>query len=132
MKLVIDRKTWLRGEGVDNSYLLRGKDGRRCCLGFLASQCGILDEYLMRVEAPNQICDHEAYKKLPNFLFNEQQNENSSVCCKLMIANDLVLGEVAENGKHGEGVPKFNTESEREEWITKKFAEHGIEVVFEN
>jgi len=46
MKLTIDRTNWLRGEGVQESYLLRATDGKRCCIGFLAQACGIPDSKL--------------------------------------------------------------------------------------
>jgi hypothetical protein len=40
MKLTVDRKTWLRGEGDRVSRLLRPSDGQMCCLGFwLADYC---------------------------------------------------------------------------------------------
>ena len=44
MKLVIDRATWLRGEGHEQSYLLRECDGKMCCLGFFALACGLHPE----------------------------------------------------------------------------------------
>ena len=37
-RLVIDRKRWIRGEGFDDSYLYRGDDGKKCCVGFYARQ----------------------------------------------------------------------------------------------
>lgn len=36
-KLIIDRNTWLRGES--DSYLLRVRDQKLCCLGFYGNQC---------------------------------------------------------------------------------------------
>jgi len=46
MKLTIDRKRWLRGEGADNSFLRRIEDGKMCCIGFLGKACGIPDAHL--------------------------------------------------------------------------------------
>lgn len=44
--LIIDRRTWYRGNGLANSRLLR-RDGFRCCLGFYAAACGLPDELLL-------------------------------------------------------------------------------------
>jgi len=32
-KIIVDRTTWLRGEGSEPSRLLRRSDGKMCCLG---------------------------------------------------------------------------------------------------
>lgn len=41
---VIDRATWLRGEGAYRSSLLRPEDGKMCCLGQIALQRGYTEE----------------------------------------------------------------------------------------
>lgn len=46
MKLVINRRVWLRGEGSENSRLLREEDGKRCCVGIYLSALGVPDEML--------------------------------------------------------------------------------------
>lgn len=49
MKFKVIEDTWLHGpfpEGTNTSVLLNGK-GDRCCMGFLAQQCGIPDEALL-------------------------------------------------------------------------------------
>lgn len=43
MKLIIDRKTWLRGEGSLHSYLRRPADDKMCCLGFCAVEVEKID-----------------------------------------------------------------------------------------
>ena len=48
MEFVVSRKTWFRGHGSDESKLLR-TDGTRCCIGFVAEQCGIPDEIIKNV-----------------------------------------------------------------------------------
>ena len=40
--LKIDRRTWLRGEGASQSFLLREADGKMCCLGFACLAAGLL------------------------------------------------------------------------------------------
>lgn len=44
---VLNPKTWLRGEGSSNSYLLRRGDGKMCCMGQLALRCGVPAEDLL-------------------------------------------------------------------------------------
>lgn len=44
MKYVIDRTTWLRGEGSLKSYLFRKKDSKSCCWGFVCLQSGLTIE----------------------------------------------------------------------------------------
>lgn len=47
-KLQISRKIWLRGEGADESYLLREKDKKMCCVGiYLSSVIGMTDQELL-------------------------------------------------------------------------------------
>lgn len=45
-KFIVDRKTWYRGKGSENSRLLRVGDGMRCCIGHVGRQCGIGDDNL--------------------------------------------------------------------------------------
>ncbi len=40
MKFIIDRKTWYRGRSI-GSRLHRMEDDKKCCMGFIANQCGI-------------------------------------------------------------------------------------------
>ena len=39
--IYIDCGIWLHGEGSAESYLHRAKDGKMCCVGQLAQQCGV-------------------------------------------------------------------------------------------
>lgn len=39
--VVVDRQTWLRGEGPIESYLLRSSDGKMCCLGSVCVAAGL-------------------------------------------------------------------------------------------
>jgi len=45
--LIIDRKVWLRGES--DSALLRGKDGKRCCVGVYLKALRVKDPYMLEV-----------------------------------------------------------------------------------
>ena len=51
----INRKKWLRGEGDDDSRLLRSTDNKMCCLGFLGKACGISSACLSGRGMPNTI-----------------------------------------------------------------------------
>lgn len=51
----VSRAKWLRGEGVHNSFLLRPRDGKMCCLGQIAQQCGYTDEQLLDVRGPHSL-----------------------------------------------------------------------------
>jgi len=57
MKLTINRKEWLRGEGNDKSKLLRSTDGKRCCIGILAQTLGIEDSKIKDLSGVGQIED---------------------------------------------------------------------------
>lgn len=46
MRFTITRSKWLRGRGNENSVLLR-EDGKQCCIGQVASQCGAPDSLLL-------------------------------------------------------------------------------------
>jgi hypothetical protein len=43
MKFTVDRKMWFRGQGADESRMLR-TDGKRCCIGFVGKQCRVPDK----------------------------------------------------------------------------------------
>lgn len=44
MELKIVRNRWLRGEGSEESYLLRRRDKKQCCVGFYALALGLKEE----------------------------------------------------------------------------------------
>lgn len=43
----ISRKVWLRGEGIEKSYLLRRTDSKMCCVGICLRALGLPDSALM-------------------------------------------------------------------------------------
>ena len=51
MNFVIRRDEWLRGEGFNQSSLLRTRDGKRCCIGIYGRALGIPDEDMRDVPA---------------------------------------------------------------------------------
>lgn len=53
MDFVVKRSEWYRGRGGRYSRLLVVT--KRCCLGFVAQQCGIEDKDLMKNATPGQV-----------------------------------------------------------------------------
>lgn len=118
MKLVIDRNTWLRGEGTENSFLLREKDSKMCCLGFLGAACGVPSESMTNTEAP-ALLNQDHRDLFPDFLFHggrDLNQDSSDECNSLVEIND----------------DEELTPEEREAELTMLFAKHGIEVEFIN
>lgn len=52
VKVTIERSRWLRGEGSTESALLREKDGKMCCLGFVAIALGRTPEQIKGQSSP--------------------------------------------------------------------------------
>lgn len=52
IKVYIDRSRWLRGEGPEDSRLLRSTDGKMCCLGFCLLELGKTEDEIRDVPAP--------------------------------------------------------------------------------
>lgn len=53
--LVIDRSIWLRGEGEDESRLLRVADGKMCCVGIYLAACGVPSSQLEEVKCASEV-----------------------------------------------------------------------------
>jgi hypothetical protein len=49
---VVQRSKWLRGAFGEASTLLNAQ-GRSCCLGFVARQCGVADERMLNKHRPS-------------------------------------------------------------------------------
>lgn len=60
MKFIVNRNRWYRGK--KDSCLLN-TDGKMCCLGFLAKQCGYSDEDIFKHWYPESVKDNS---KFPN------------------------------------------------------------------
>jgi hypothetical protein len=125
MKLIIDRKEWRRGgsaaEKEDPTALLC-KDGRKCCLGFYALQCGFTPKQIRGALCPVDVFPVEYKTTSPEWL--------------KLVWFDAVLKTHLNTPLTGEAM-RINdtadyTEEERESQLTKLFAENGIEVEFNN
>ncbi len=117
MKFTIDRKTWLRGEGPLESYLLRRYDGKRCCLGFKAEACGYFLLDLADIHDPAGLLKQASAIINPGFerLLAGNSNANAKVTRDLIFANDN---------------PVIEREGLRERVIQELFATIGDEVEF--
>ena len=110
MKLKINRKKWIRGEGEIYSYLLRTADYKMCCVGFYLKACGVKSRLLADNSTPTDT--PIALPKKAHWLVNKDVNSASADI--LYAAND----NMELSGKT------------REQRITKEFAKHDVEVEF--
>lgn len=134
MKLIIDRSMWLRGEGSDKSKLLRGCDGKMCCLGFYAKALGYKDQDIFEEAEPEDTIDRssaEPQSKWPEWAVKvepdkeyledpEAYEEPEPEVCQTNIIGSLM----AYNDDHG------LEESSREYHVGSIFRRHGVEVEF--
>lgn len=104
IKFTVKRSSWFRGKGAEDSRLLR-KDGKMCCLGFLALSCGFIEEEILQKPTPMQIQLSSARSSIEFPLIGYS---------RLMCIND------AEG--YSEGL--------REERLKKEFEFHSVEVEF--
>jgi hypothetical protein len=124
MKLVIDRATWLRGEGSTNSYLLRLHDGKKCCVGFYALACGRPEKEIADIQTLHaQRADSweaqrfEADQPVPDIY-------------RLYFVNDHEIGRTWPLPSTDPSMVYPTTEAERERLIAETFAKHDVEVEF--
>jgi hypothetical protein len=116
MKLTIDRSQWLRGEGSENSYLLRKKDDKMCCLGFFSLQCGFDYLEIRGIKSPISLHQSRWAEKTTegSFLFRND-GANSEALVQLMEINDTT---------------NYPDDDIREAKIAALFSKHGVEVEF--
>ena len=110
-KLIIDRKTWWMGKNYGNSRLLRD-DGYKCCLGFYALQQGCKETEILNVLSPAYVLVRLRHKF--KALLTDDGFGLTDLCGELIYLNDE---------PHVEN---------REEKLTEKFKEMGVEVEFIN
>lgn len=115
MKLKINRKKWLRNDDTD-SFLLRNRDAKMCCLGFYALAKGLRRNQIRDCSSP-QYLENKYIPKMKNLVRKRyDEYENNKVCSRLMTWNDSVV----------------ITEKVREEKIKYWFKKIGVEVEFIN
>lgn len=57
LKVTVTRSNWLRGEGSMHSYLLRGGDGKMCCLGYACQTLGYTRDDMLGKKVPWDLSD---------------------------------------------------------------------------
>lgn len=107
----VSRERWLRGEGPNESRLLRGRDNKMCCLGFLAIACGYTEMEIMNVGKPADLA-LKFHKRPPELV--TPAGETTPICRFIMNENDSM-------GKE---------DDEREEYLKKMFKEINVEINF--
>lgn len=140
MEFTISRKTWLSGEGSDDSFLLRSCDNKMCCLGFFLKSLGATDEDLAGWPVPSDIPAITeprapwllAEKKTPG---DPIRASSSGMASELMETNDAEFFPL----KTDDGTPEYEEYcaearaafmKKKEEKIARLFAVHGITVHF--
>ncbi len=87
----VNRPDWARGRKkfVLNELLSRG--GKRCCLGFVLSQCGVPDKDILEQPAPGSLeLSEELNKKMQELGLVDENGLNTVLCCRLMEINDAL------------------------------------------
>lgn len=115
-KLVIDRRKWLRGEGVTTSRLLRRSDQKQCCVGFYLEACGVSREVLLGNGAAHSPSVSEVLPEEAGWLvINAYGVKNGTEAAKqLYTKNDDIL----------------INEEEREAAIYELFLKYDVEIEF--
>lgn len=117
-KLVIDRTTWLRGEGGTPSRLLRTEDGKMCCMGSYCLQIAGL--------SPDQILERSTLASVANLLDSIPETQYLLECFRLwnQIDGNRSIYQVNDDS--------ILAPEERERLLTVFFRDNGVEVEFTN
>jgi len=106
MKFIVERKTWFRGKGAEESRLLRN-DGTRCCIGFVGKQCGVTDEEMLNRSVIKRVSE-PGLKGFPEWMYEMRKIDDAYTW------NDTT----------------DYTDQEREARLIAVFAKHGDEIEF--
>jgi hypothetical protein len=124
-EFVVQRSKWLRGGESAYSCLLTTA-GHRCCLGFVASQCGVPDGALLKRSTPSVIdCrpGHVLTTRISPLLLSLREDQEDGH--EYLVDSPLSEAAIAINDDGS------ITEAEREAQLTALFAEHGYALRFE-
>lgn len=127
MKFTIERSKWLRGEGSPYSSLLRQRDQKKCCLGFMACALGYTEEQILEQETPGELVATSKVNHWPDEMIYHSDAQNlidpmmlhQGITRDMMDVNDTPVGPDTEF-----------TEEFREASLKKMFNSIGIEVEF--
>lgn len=97
MKFTVDRKTWYRGYGSDNSKLLL-ENGMMCCLGHISLQCGLTERQILHRTTPYRAITNDGFlgQKVFNvpvgfdWLLNDSHDSTSEIAGEMMNVNDSI------------------------------------------
>lgn len=120
-RFTVKRATWLRGEGDEDSRLLRPSDGKMCCLGHYCLAAGLAADDIKDMETPAALYTGHLDKPVDaedrieiEALANGGINSKAAGC--LMEINDH----------------RAYSDAEREATLTNLFASIGVAVTFED
>ncbi len=114
MKFTVKRSEWLRGEA--DAYLLRAKDSKKCCLGFLALAKGFTNEEIYEKGQLEELSvDIPGYVKKCEYEYEESVYfDDTSITARAIEINDSTA----------------ISDEVREEQLKAIFAEAGDEIEF--
>ena len=113
--VTIKRGRWLRGEGSEDSYLLRGTDNKMCCLGYVARAARVTAHDIFHVRTPDGLIRATRRRGWFRDLFLDSALfDNSELTNTLMEINDS----------------QTISDLEREVYLGLAFAGLGINVRF--
>lgn len=118
-KFTITRSKWARGNINKPSEMLN-RTGHMCCLGQIASQCGVPDYQLLHTADPTDLAgtrsEHEELFVELGLVHPTRNNRATDFCIKAVHDND----------------DKDITEETREVRLTELFSQNGIELEFKD
>jgi 3-methyladenine DNA glycosylase Mpg len=118
-EFVVQRSKWLRGTRGRDTYLF-DDHGARCCLGFVASQCGVADSVLLNVAPPRDIKPFEVLQQLDGLLTRPAREYVRDWTDSALADDAMRINDDADI-----------TDAERETSLSFLFAEHGYALRFE-
>jgi hypothetical protein len=144
MKLVIDRKLWIRGFDAKTASALMVEDSRMCCLGFHSLACGIKKEEIdpnrpdtvlkftssKMVQYPVELINKKIRETLPetmHWLFFKSAPFSDERQGKVRFVNSADAYDLARTNDKSD-----LSDEEREKKIAEIFAKHDVEVEFIN
>lgn len=127
MKLEISRAKWLRGEGSDDSCLVRASDNKMCCLGFFGLACSIEADKMLEVKTPEEV--PTTANETVRDVWTRKANESKGLFCSRGGGWELTLSSTCSDLMEANDDKKVEEEA-REDTISKLFQKIGVEVIF--
>jgi hypothetical protein len=139
--LTIDRAKWLRGEDSVDTYLLRKRDGKMCCLGFLCLAAGFSRLDITDVGEPSDIINpNDTSDYLEGTRDEARDLMDHPQIYRLYHSYDVPFAKEPEEAKYQTDACKtligYNDDrkysaEEREQHLTEEFKKHlNINLIF--